>query len=214
MSALTRRARTASLVLVLAFFILPAIAAAASRTSSQRRSPQPNRPEVASGEWQAARPENLRAPRRSSGLVTQSRSIASSERTVHVRAYTRRNRTVVHEHRRRPPSEATAIPPESGGIRFALRQTAYRKDYAAPGDALRSVARDSHGRIKRSHAAKDAFQRANPCPANGATAGGCKGYVVDHIRPLECGGADDPSNMQWQTIADGKAKDKTESYCR
>jgi hypothetical protein len=35
------------------------------------------------------------------------------------------------------------------------------------------------------------------------------GYVVDHVKPLECGGADAPSNMQWQTVAAGKAKDKT-----
>jgi len=32
------------------------------------------------------------------------------------------------------------------------------------------------------------------------------GYVIDHIKPLECGGADDPSNMQWRTVAEGKAK--------
>jgi len=30
----------------------------------------------------------------------------------------------------------------------------------------------------------------------------------------ECGGADATSNMQWQTIAAGKAKDKTEGKCR
>jgi hypothetical protein len=34
--------------------------------------------------------------------------------------------------------------------------------------------------------------------------------VVDHFRPLSCGGADAPSNLQWQTIAEGKAKDKWE----
>jgi hypothetical protein len=32
----------------------------------------------------------------------------------------------------------------------------------------------------------------------------------DHIIPLKRGGADEPWNMQWQTIADGKAKDATE----
>ena len=36
------------------------------------------------------------------------------------------------------------------------------------------------------------------------------GYVVDHIVPLKRGGADTPANMQWQTIAEGKAKDKIE----
>jgi hypothetical protein len=51
-------------------------------------------------------------------------------------------------------------------------------------------------------------------PSNGNSYGSCPGYVIDQINPLECGGADAPFNMQWQTIADGKAKDKTERNCR
>ena len=34
--------------------------------------------------------------------------------------------------------------------------------------------------------------------------------MIDHVKPLACGGADDPSNMQCQTVEDGKAKDKWE----
>jgi hypothetical protein len=34
--------------------------------------------------------------------------------------------------------------------------------------------------------------------------------VIDHIKPLKRGGADDPSNMQWQTTVAAKAKDKIE----
>jgi hypothetical protein len=34
--------------------------------------------------------------------------------------------------------------------------------------------------------------------------------VIDHIKPLKRGGADTPSNMQWQTKAEAKAKDKIE----
>jgi len=45
-------------------------------------------------------------------------------------------------------------------------------------------------------------------------ANGRKGYVVDHIVPLECGGADVPSNMQWQTAAEARIKDRTERNCR
>jgi Ni/Co efflux regulator RcnB len=70
--------------------------------------------------------------------------------------------------------------------------------------------RDANGRIKRNPAARRAFQRGNPCPATGRTSGACPGYVVDHIVPLKRGGADEPGNMQWQTVADAKAKDRIE----
>jgi len=44
---------------------------------------------------------------------------------------------------------------------------------------------------------------------------GRPGYVIDHIVPLACAGADAPSNMQWQTRSEAKAKDKTERQgCR
>lgn len=55
-----------------------------------------------------------------------------------------------------------------------------------------------------------AFVKQHPCPATHRTKGACPGYVVDHIVPLSCGGPDTPSNMQWQTTADAKAKDKWE----
>ena len=66
------------------------------------------------------------------------------------------------------------------------------------------VARDSHGKIKRSETAKHAFMQTTGYPH------GRPGYVVDHITPLKRGGCDCPSNMQWQTIQEAKAKDKVE----
>jgi hypothetical protein len=69
--------------------------------------------------------------------------------------------------------------------------------------------RDANGRIVRSEAAKHQFEVQTGYPK------GRPGYVVDHIVPLACGGADAPSNMQWQTTAEAKAKDKTERIgCR
>lgn len=60
-----------------------------------------------------------------------------------------------------------------------------------------------------------AFVKAHPCPATGKTRGACPGYVVDHIKPLCSGGADRPSNMQWQTVAEAKKKDRIEAeQCR
>jgi len=71
-------------------------------------------------------------------------------------------------------------------------------------------ARASNGRIARSPQAKRAFRKLHPCPATGRTSGACPGYVIDHVVPLKRGGADAPDNMQWQTSAAAKAKDKIE----
>jgi hypothetical protein len=62
----------------------------------------------------------------------------------------------------------------------------------------------------RSAAELLAFKRANPCPSTGHRRGACPGYVIDHVDPLCAGGPDHRSNMQWQTVAEGKAKDKWE----
>jgi hypothetical protein len=68
---------------------------------------------------------------------------------------------------------------------------------------------------ERSAAAKDEFKRENPCPTNGNNRGPCPGQVIDHVKPLDCGGSDAPTNMQWQSVEEGKAKDKWErKNCR
>lgn len=89
-----------------------------------------------------------------------------------------------HGHRSAGPTHRSAAP--------ALRAPSY------------TGPRDERGRIVRSESAKEAFMRQTGYPH------GRPGYVVDHIVPLAKGGADDPSNMQWQTAAEAKAKDKWE----
>ena len=67
----------------------------------------------------------------------------------------------------------------------------------------------------RSFRAEVLFRLQNPCPATGQSSGECKGYVIDRVIPVVCGGAEDPSNMQWQTIAEAREKDRWERIgCR
>ena len=74
---------------------------------------------------------------------------------------------------------------------------------------------DLEAKTHRSASAKRAFKRQHPCPATGLPAGPCPGYVIDHVRPLACGGPDRPENMQWETVEEAKEKDRTERQdCR
>jgi hypothetical protein len=71
------------------------------------------------------------------------------------------------------------------------------------------IALPAHSTI-RSSSARSTFAATHACPATHKYKLPCPGYVIDHIISLDCGGRDAPSNMQWQTIAEGKAKDKWE----
>lgn len=79
-----------------------------------------------------------------------------------------------------------------------------------PRDEARAQRRSTATRSARSGAPRRQFQRLHPCPATGKPSGACPGYVVDHVVALKHGGSDEPANMQWQTIAEAKAKDRIE----
>ena len=172
----------------------------------------------------ASLPLTAKSSGRSSGHSSQHSSSKKSSKsdsgkTQHVDGYTRKNGTYVAPYDRHPagtaPRETTSFGSSHSIPAPTLTYTPYTKDHLASGYTPHSsVTYDKHGKIKRSESAKNAFKREYPCPGNGNTSGKCPGYVIDHVKPLECGGADAPSNMQWQTAADGKAKDKTEHYSR
>lgn len=62
----------------------------------------------------------------------------------------------------------------------------------------------------RSQKSKNLFKQYHPCPATLKSKGSCPGYIIDHVKPLACGGVDSPSNMQWQTKEAAKQKDRWE----
>ena len=131
---------------------------------------------------------------------TKSTGKTSTGKTVHVKGYTRKDGTYVPPYDRAAPGTADSAesPRSTEGSSSASRNRAV------------DSTRDKHGRIKRSAFAKHEFMLSHPCPVTGRTTGKCPGYIIDHVNPLACGGPDAPSNMQWQTQADAKAKDKWE----
>jgi hypothetical protein len=127
-------------------------------------------------------------------LFVSGPGVAAAQKTVHVKEYTRKDGTKVKAHDRKAPEKKST---SSGAKTETSRKESSVKTASG-------VARDERGRIQRSAAARHAFARRTGYP------NGRPGYVVDHIVPLACGGADEPSNMQWQTAAEAKAKDKVE----
>ena len=90
------------------------------------------------------------------------------------------------------------------GGHYVPAPSASRTPSTAAPSTSGSAPRTSKGKIARSEEAKRTFEKLS------GHANGWPGHVVDHRVPLACGGADSPSNMQWQTVEEGKAKDKVE----
>lgn len=71
--------------------------------------------------------------------------------------------------------------------------------------------------VDRSTTERYAFDRMTPCPVAWTKPHVCPGHVRDHTIALRCARSpeerkwlDSRYNMQWQSIAEGKAKDKWE----
>src|SRR5262245_47622786 len=132
---------------------------------------------------------------RSSG--TSHSSKGSIQVRVQVHGYTRKGGTHVAPYTRRAPGTAHSTIART----HIVHTPAVYSAHASSGFV---GVRDGHGRIIRNEAAKREFMRMTGYPH------GRPGYVVDHIVALKRGGADAPSNMQWQTVAEAKAKDRWE----
>jgi hypothetical protein len=123
----------------------------------------------------------------------------SSRGTIQVHGYTRKDGTHVQPYLRHAPGTENHTLTTTPAARVHQPNI-----YSAHVSSGFVGVRDAHGRIIRSEAAKRAFMRMTGYPH------GRPGYVVDHVVALKRGGADAPGNMQWQTIADAKAKDRWE----
>lgn len=62
------------------------------------------------------------------------------------------------------------------------------------------IKRDAKGQILRRDDVLVAFKRIHPCPSTGKSTGACRGWALNHIIPLACGGADAVSNLQWSPV--------------
>jgi hypothetical protein len=124
-------------------------------------------------------------------LILLLAAVAGAQRKTTVRTYTRKDGTVVHSHTRNAPGTKAGTTP-------------------VPPTPWPTIHRANSRRIARSEQAKRLFKSAHPCPSTGKKSGACPGFVIDHRIALACGGADAPSNMQWQTTGAAKNKDKWE----
>ncbi len=60
--------------------------------------------------------------------------------------------------------------------------------------------RTASGKILRRADVLRVFQTIHPCPSTGLTEGNCKGWSIDHVIPLACGGCDSVHNLAWMPL--------------
>jgi hypothetical protein len=138
---------------------------------------------------------------RSAPGTVSSKTTSSTSGTIHIDGgYTGTDGSYVAPHLHRSA-------PRSGSSTYTLpRRSSTSTPTTTYSGSTSTIQRDSHGRIKRSESAKHSFMKRT------GYSHGRPGYVVDHVKPLCRGGLDAPSNMQWQTVAAAKVKDRTECH--
>jgi len=62
---------------------------------------------------------------------------------------------------------------------------------------IENIKRVPNGRIYRSRSLLRKFKKLYPCPSTMSSYGSCKGWAIDHVIPLACGGCDSIENLQW-----------------
>lgn len=76
------------------------------------------------------------------------------------------------------------------------------------------------GKTDRDPKVAAAFKRQHACPVTGLTTGACPDWQIDHVIPIDVGGCDSVSNMQWLPVrlktCAGHCKDRWERkiYCK
>lgn len=76
------------------------------------------------------------------------------------------------------------------------------------------------GKTERNSKVIAAFKRIHACPATGLHTGTCPDWQIDHVIPIDAGGCDMVSNLQWLPIwlktCAGHCKDRWERkiYCK
>ena len=78
-------------------------------------------------------------------------------------------------------------------VAWGLLQTSRSIDEEAQADAARL---------------RELFIKKYACPVNGKHTAACPGWVVNYVKPLCAGGADTIKNLQWQTVATAKRKER------
>jgi hypothetical protein len=81
---------------------------------------------------------------------------------------------------------------------------------AIPPDIAKPPGERRAAEFVEARSARRAFKEPHPCLATRSSTGAFPGYVIDHVRALKHVGTDTPNNLQWQTVAKARAKDRVE----